>query len=84
MPLDTMGTQIQLQGYSGPVSCARAIVKANGVAGLYAGFVPFLMQSSAKSSIRFFGFEVLQDALGSMGYDKKSPAVSLLCGMGAG
>ena len=83
MPLDTMGTQIQLQGYSGPVQvnhhrrfirrrrispvclcmagaairpqCARAIVKANGVKGLYAGFWPFLMQSSAKSSIRFFG-----------------------------
>ena len=25
MPLDTMGTQIQLQGYKGPVECAKAI-----------------------------------------------------------
>ena len=84
MPLDTMGTQIQLQGYSGPVQCARAIVKANGVKGLYAGFVPFLMQSSAKSSIRFFSFELLSDLIGSAGFNQKHPAAALACGMGAG
>ena len=25
MPLDTIGTQIQLQGYRGPIECAKAI-----------------------------------------------------------
>ena len=61
-------------------------VAANGVGGLYAGFVPFLLQSSAKSSIRFFGFEALQKAVDGVGIDRsKNPSAwSLLCGLGAG
>jgi hypothetical protein len=45
------------------MECTRAIMKAKGVGGLYAGFVPFLMQSSAKSSIRFFAFEALSNGV---------------------
>jgi solute carrier family 25 citrate transporter 1 len=70
MPLDTLGTQMQLQGYRTPMECTRAIMKAKGVAGLYAGFWPFLIQSSAKSSIRFFGFEAIQNGVDSMGIDR--------------
>jgi len=86
MPLDTLGTQIQLQGYSGPVTATRAILAAKGVGGLYAGFGSFLIQSSAKSSIRFFGFEALGQMADSFGADRKTHNGfwSLVCGMGAG
>ena len=63
MPADTMSTQMQLKGYKDPIVCTRAILAANGVKGLYAGFVPFLLQSSAKSSIRFFAFEAISQHL---------------------
>ena len=86
MPLDTLGTQMQLQGYKTPMAATRAILEVKGVAGLYAGFVPFLLQSSAKSSIRFFGFEALQNAVDRCGFDRSAQpgAWSLVCGLGAG
>lgn len=86
MPMDTMSTQMQLQGYKSPIECTRAIMKANGVAGLYAGFFPFLVQSAAKSSIRFFSFELLEKAVDGCGFDRKQNAGfwSITCGMGAG
>jgi solute carrier family 25 citrate transporter 1 len=48
--------------------------------------VPFLAQSSAKSSIRFYGFEFLSNTVDSFGIDrsKNAAAWSLLCGLGAG
>lgn len=70
MPLDTLGTQMQLQGYKTPMEGTRAIMKAKGVAGLYAGFWPFLIQSSAKSSIRFYGFEAIASGVDSLGVDR--------------
>ena len=70
MPLDTLGTQMQLQGYKTPMEGVRAIMGAKGVAGLYAGFWPFLIQSSAKSSIRFYGFEAIASAVDSAGIDR--------------
>ena len=63
MPMDTMSTQMQLQGYRSPLECTRAILQAKGVLGLYAGFVPFLMQSAAKSSVRFYSFELLANGV---------------------
>ena len=41
------------------MAVTRAIVNAKGIAGLYSGFRPFLIQMMAKSSVRFFGFEFL-------------------------
>ncbi len=80
MPLDTLGTQMQLQGYKTPMEGTRAIMKAKGVLGLYAGFWPFLIQSSAKSSIRFLGFEVLLNGVDSLGFDRsKMPGPKVLC-----
>lgn len=90
MPMDTMSTQMQLKGYATPMECTRAIVKANGVMGLYAGFVPFLLQSSAKSSIRFFSFELISGAidsqLGLTGQLRSDNAAvwALVAGVGAG
>merc|ERR1719203_1558240 len=85
MPMDTMSTQMQLRGYS-PLECARAIISAKGVAGLYSGFWPFLIQSAAKSSIRFFAFEALSNLVDRSSVDRSAhPGVwSLGCGLGAG
>lgn len=84
--MDTVSTQMQLRGYRSPMECTRAIVQANGVAGLYAGFWPFLIQSAAKSSVRFFSFELLSNGVDNCGFDRKAnPGFwSLVCGMGAG
>jgi len=77
MPLDTLGTQIQLLN-KGPLETTRAILKGKGVIGLYAGFWPFLIQSSAKSSIRFLGFEALSNGVDSLGIDRsKMPGSTL-------
>lgn len=86
MPLDTMGTQLQVQGYSGPVACARAIYNATGVSGMYKGFWAFMLQMSAKSSIRFCGFEFFTNCIDSAGIDrhKNSGLWTLVCGLGAG
>jgi hypothetical protein len=70
MPMDTMSTQMQLQGYRSPVACTRAILLAKGVPGLYAGFWPFMVQSAAKSSVRFFSFELLSQAVDRSGVDR--------------
>ena len=44
MPLDTVKTKMQIQHHAGIVSCVRTITRADGVAGLYYGFTPFLVQ----------------------------------------
>ena len=86
MPLDTVKTQMQLKSYPGPVACTRAIVKADGVAGLYYGFRPFLIQASGKAAVRFFMYENICALVDKCGADRSSnPAKwSMLCGMGAG
>jgi len=68
------------------MECTRAIVDANGVRGLYAGFVPFLGQMIAKSSVRFLAFEVITDAIDLSGVDreKNKSAWALVAGLGAG
>ncbi|KAL1503696.1 hypothetical protein AB1Y20_012169 [Prymnesium parvum] len=86
MPMDTMSTQMQLQNYRSPLECTKAIVQANGVRGLYAGFAPFCLQSAAKTSVRFFAFETLASAVDRCGVDRAAnPGFwSLACGMGSG
>lgn len=86
MPMDTLSTQMQLRGYQSPIKCAQAIVQANGVLGLYAGFLPFFVQSAAKSSVRFYSFELLCAGVNWCGFDRKAnPGLwVLVCGMGAG
>eukprot|EP00324_Dicrateria_rotunda_P001971 CAMPEP_0206167944 /NCGR_PEP_ID=MMETSP1474-20131121/30209_1 /ASSEMBLY_ACC=CAM_ASM_001110 /TAXON_ID=97495 /ORGANISM="Imantonia sp., Strain RCC918" /LENGTH=252 /DNA_ID=CAMNT_0053572957 /DNA_START=56 /DNA_END=814 /DNA_ORIENTATION=- len=82
-----MSTQMQLQGYKSPLEVTRAIIRAKGVPGLYAGFWPFLVQSSLKTSVRFFSFEALQTLVDRSGFvdrERHPGAVSLGCGLGAG
>lgn len=84
--LVTRSTQMQLQGYRTPMECHRAIVRANGVKGLYNGFWPFLAQCSAKAAIRFFSFEAINRAIDSAGVDRtaNTTAWALFSGLGAG
>ena len=49
MPLDTVKTKMQIQQHRGVFSCARTIVQADGVSGLYYGFTPFLVQASTRT-----------------------------------
>ncbi|KAL3895148.1 MAG: hypothetical protein SGPRY_013594 [Prymnesium sp.] len=86
MPMDTMSTQMQLRSFCSPIEVTRAIVQANGVRGLYAGFWPFCLQSSAKTSVRFFSYESLCAAVDRCGVDRSAnPGFwSLACGMGSG
>ncbi|KOO25640.1 tricarboxylate transport [Chrysochromulina tobinii] len=77
---------VQLQKYRSPIECTRAIVQANGIIGLYNGFWAFFLQSAAKTSVRFFSFELLSDNLKHIGVDRsKYPGLSsLACGLGSG
>jgi len=84
MPMDTMSTMMQLKGYKTPMECTRAIYGANGIKGLYAGFTPFLMQSMAKSSVRFLAFEIITESIGRSGIDSTQAWCALLAGLGAG
>ena len=87
MPMDTLSTQMQLKKFRSPLATAEAIIAAKGVAGLYAGFVPFLIQSSAKSSVRFLSYEVIANGVDAWlpGQRKANPGFwALTCGLGAG
>lgn len=86
MPLDTVKTKMQLKSFPSPLACARSIVQADGAAGLYYGFRPFLVQASGKAAVRFFMYENIVRAVDFYGIDRsKSPARwSMLCGLGAG
>ena len=77
---------MQLKTYKSPMACTRAIVKADGVHGLYYGFRPFLLQASGKAAVRFFMYENICSLVDRSGADRSAaPAKwSMLCGMGAG
>jgi hypothetical protein len=84
--MDTVKTNMQLRSYPGPIACARQIVMADGVAGLYFGFRPFLVQASGKAAVRFFIFDRLERLADSTGVDRQNAPArwSMLCGLGAG
>lgn len=86
MPMDTLSTQMQLNNYRSPIECTRAIVKVNGIHGLYAGFWPFCVQSAAKTAVRFYVYESLALAVDCCGIDRTAnPGFWMLtCGMGSG
>ena len=86
MPLDTVKTKMQLQRFSSPMACSRAIVATDGVHGLYYGFRPFLIQASGKAAVRFSIYENLLQLVDLGGADRAAaPAKwSMVCGLGAG
>eukprot|EP00164_Ancoracysta_twista_P004833 GFYU01006568.1.p1 GENE.GFYU01006568.1~~GFYU01006568.1.p1 ORF type:complete len:312 (-),score=83.57 GFYU01006568.1:129-1010(-) len=46
------------QLYSGPIDCARQIVKQNGVLGLYNGFASTVIREIPNYAAYFFGYEI--------------------------
>jgi len=87
MPLDTVKTKMQLQRYPGGMrECIRAIVASDGIAGLYYGFRPFLIQASGKAAVRFSIYASITQAVDATGVDRShAPAKwSMACGLGAG
>ena len=86
MPLDTVKTKMQLQRYPGGMrECIRAIVASDGIAGLYYGFRPFLIQASGKAAVRFSIYASITQAVDATGVDRShAPAKwSMACGLGA-
>eukprot|EP01051_Picozoa_sp_SAG22_P020681 SAG22_NODE_4276_length_1320_cov_0.717445_1_plen_282_part_00 len=88
MPLDTVKTQMQINKEMGKsaIGCAKTIVKMDGVAGLYKGFAPFVVQASRKAAVRFMCYDTLTGVIDGMGIDRSQNAAlwSLTCGTGAG
>jgi len=85
MPLDTAKTQMQLNHYKNLVQCAKQIVAANGIGGLYFGFGPFLLQTSGKAAVRFFAYDTLTNLYRASGiFPENSVIQSVSCGIGAG
>ncbi len=86
MPLDTVKTKMQIQRYGSLASCVRTIVRADGVAGLYYGFKPFMLQASGKAAIRFLAYDMICQAVDATGVDRAArPTLwSSTCGLIAG
>ena len=66
MPMDTMSTQMQLQGYKTPMQCTRAILDAKGVAGLYAGLSPKVARALGSGALQFSVLETVKDGVDAM------------------
>ncbi|KAJ2785681.1 hypothetical protein H4R18_000372 [Coemansia javaensis] len=73
-PTELVKTKIQLQGsqqylaqggraYAGPIDCARATVRAEGVRGLYRGLTPMLLGNAAKAGVRFLTYDTVKAQL---------------------
>jgi solute carrier family 25 phosphate transporter 23/24/25/41 len=61
-PLDTIRRQMQLQGssYANMLAAGQGIVAANGVGGLFRGFIPNAMKNMPNKSIQLTTFDVLK------------------------
>ena len=61
-PLDTIRRQMQLAGssYANVFDAGRGIVAANGVGGLFRGFIPNAMKNMPNKSIQLTTFDVLK------------------------
>jgi len=86
MPLDTIKTAMQIRHYEGVAACTRSIIQHDGVAGLYYGFTPFLLQASGKAAVRFCMYDMLVRAVDAAGIDRAKNHVAWAgaCGLGAG
>jgi len=64
-PLDTIRRQMQLQGstYANMLDAGRGIVAANGVGGLFRGFIPNAMKNMPNKSIQLTTFDVLKKGI---------------------
>jgi len=61
-PLDTIRRQMQLQGssYANMLAAGQGIVAANGIGGLFRGFIPNAMKNMPNKSIQLTSFDVLK------------------------
>jgi solute carrier family 25 citrate transporter 1 len=84
-PTEFVKTQLQLNNklYSGPIQCARHIVRERGVLGLYKGLSTLIVGSIPKAAVRFATFQQLSKALKD-DKGKLSTANTVLCGLAAG
>ena len=64
-PLDTIRRQMQLQGstYANVLDAGRGIIAANGVGGLFRGFIPNAMKNMPNKSIQLTTFDVLKKTI---------------------
>jgi solute carrier family 25 phosphate transporter 23/24/25/41 len=64
-PLDTIRRQMQLAGssYANIFDAGRGIVAANGVGGLFRGFIPNAMKNMPNKSIQLTTFDVLKKGI---------------------
>lgn len=97
VPADLIKSQLQVQTgvggalrYSGPLDCARQLVRANGLrVGLYRGWWPTVWRDAPSYGIYFSVYELLKDQLRPLQRDggrdgKTSPWVMLTAGGWAG
>lgn len=86
MPLDTMKTNMQVQGLKNPVASAKEILARGGPRQFYAGLPEFMFQCSGKAAVRFYTFAIFQNLSFTFGVDQVlgETANSLVCGLGAG
>jgi len=60
-PTEVIKTNLQVEGsaYRGPINCAQSILQTKGMAGLYAGFTPFVLREVPFYLCFFATYEVI-------------------------
>ena len=80
MPLDTMKTNMQVQGLKNPVASAKEIFARGGPRQFYAGLPEFMFQCSGKAAVRFYTFAMFQGLSNTLGVDEVlGETVTVLC-----
>ncbi|GAA5924120.1 hypothetical protein JCM1841_004579 [Sporobolomyces salmonicolor] len=83
-PIEHLKARLQMQTigpklYTGPIDCARQVVKANGVFGLYKGFGATLLFRSW-FGMMFFSYEVIQRGLHRKYPQMKEGTINFIAG----
>ncbi|ORZ35139.1 putative YMC1-protein of the mitochondrial carrier family [Catenaria anguillulae PL171] len=70
-PIDVIKSKLQTDAfdptnrkYSSALDCFRQTLKAEGIRGLYRGFVPCMLRAAPVNAITFLGFEAAMNVLG--------------------
>jgi len=88
-PTEYIKTQLQLQSkvnpeYNGIIDCAKKTVNEHGVKGLYRGAGVRIIGAGFQQMFRWGAYTNLVNTIGRDEKGKLSPAMNVVCGMGAG
>lgn len=84
-PLDAIKTNMQINPtkYRNPYHAFTSMIRTHGISRLYNGMIPFMIQTSGKTAIRFTTYNVCKDAI-TKATGKDGMGINFLSGVTAG